>query len=230
MTALADALILYNLHRIRYSIGEHISGFYHVAHLCSDRAGYRRVHSSRTYCYIVPSLRCLADLSYTPVNSCQYSTPWKYFRSEQHALYGIKACRLIRALNVLITNTSHTASMLGTYTRLRKRLDKTLYRVKRYIRAYSRELSIFLDTSAPRTYSVVGLTCNRTADNELVLVLCLSYHILITRSPCFVSLPWVQQNRAYILGIIGLYRYSCICSTTILGAYRCTVSSICSLL
>lgn len=188
MTALADALILYNLHRIRYSIGEHISGFYHVAHLYSDRAGHRRVHSSRTHCYIVPSLRCLANLSYTPVNSCQYSTPWKYFRSKEHALYRIKACRLVLTLWVYIFSPSHTAAVLRVLKDLIINKLEQMIRVINF-NVYSRTVAYKLFLCNIGLFRNSVYLCKRYSNNTRgsygkhlrgVIVLCISEELVLS--------------------------------------------------
>jgi hypothetical protein len=82
MAALSYAFIFYNLHRIRYSIGEHIASFYHVTDFNFHCTGYWRIYSRSAYSYVVAALRSFADLSYTSICSCQYSAPWKYFRSK----------------------------------------------------------------------------------------------------------------------------------------------------
>ena len=132
--------------------------------------------------------------------------------------------------NTPISHSDFSVLLQTTYPCLRKRLYKALHRVERHISTYSRELPILLYTSALGAYSSMRLARDGAPDNELLIIVCLSNHILRNGSACFVLLPGIQQDRTYILSIGGLYRDPCICSPAILLTDGSAVGSVGSLL
>ena len=113
VAALSNALIAHNLHGIGYTIGKHIASLYHVTDFGSHRAGYRGVHSGVAHSDEVPSLGGLSDLGHSAVHGGENSSTREHLGGKEHALHGIKALRLVRAIDVFVLNTAHTRSMLG---------------------------------------------------------------------------------------------------------------------
>ena len=81
------AFIFHNLHRIRYPVGQHIAGLYHVTDLCSDCTGYWRIDSSAAYSNEMSALWCLSDLGHSAVHSGENSSAREHLRRKEHALY-----------------------------------------------------------------------------------------------------------------------------------------------
>lgn len=115
VAALSNALITHNLHGIGHSVGKHIASLYHVTDFGSHGAGYRRVHSGVAHSNEVPSLGGLSNLGHSAIHGGENSSTREHLGGKEHALHGIEAGGLIRALGVLHLDTAHTAAMFRGY-------------------------------------------------------------------------------------------------------------------